>query len=76
MKHLYSGISEEEVHVLEALYDRVAPIPRETVGHREIHLLRAEGTTETYRVYFLFFREATLFVYTSAESKDGGGADL
>lgn len=63
MSNLYLGITGSEVRVLEELYDRVKPFPRDTIGESMMTLLLEDGSTESYKVYSVFFEEGILFIY-------------
>lgn len=67
IEKLYWGISESEVSVLEAAYDRVSNLPGMGIQTTKINLLKGDGTTEFYRVNSLFFKEGILFVYAPGD---------
>ena len=69
MEKLYRGISRNEAAVLKDIYSRVEPFKVQTITDRIIALLMEDGTTESYRVYSIFFREGIFFLYNSAKSK-------
>jgi len=64
MANIYRGISEKETAVLLEIYDRVEPLPSQTITDRTIALLMEDGTSETYKVYSTFFREGIFFLYS------------
>jgi hypothetical protein len=71
MEKLYKGISRNEAAILKDIYNRVEPFKVQTITDRIIALLMEDGTTESYRVYTIFFREGIFFLYNSAKSKKG-----
>ena len=67
IEKLYKGITEREVSLLEDIYDRVSTFAKESIKVSGINLLMTDGTTESYRVYTLSFKEGILFAYASVE---------
>jgi DNA-binding transcriptional MerR regulator len=67
IEKLYKGITEREVSLLEDIYDRVSTSGKESIQESNINLLMTDGTTESYKVYTLSFREGSLFSYASVE---------
>jgi len=67
IEKLYKGITEREVSLLEDIYDRVSTAGKESIQESNINLLMTDGTTESYKVYTLSFREGILFSYASVE---------
>ncbi|MCJ7594211.1 MAG: hypothetical protein MUO52_05500 [Desulfobacterales bacterium] len=63
LKNLFHGISENEVNLLEQIYDRVRPFPQGSIGESPINLFIEDGSTKTYRVYTIFTREGIFFIY-------------
>jgi hypothetical protein len=55
------------VSLLEDIYDRVSTSAKESIQESSINLLMTDGTTESYKVYTLSFREGILFSYASVE---------
>jgi hypothetical protein len=66
ISRLYRGISKREVSILEEIYDKVSTSPKESIKHTPLNLLLKDGTTESYRVYSIFFREGMFFNYAPA----------
>lgn len=67
IEKLYAGISEREVILLEEIYDRVSTSAKQSIKESSINLLMTDGTTESYRVYTVSFKEGILFAYASFE---------
>lgn len=67
IEKLYRGITEREVSLLEDIYDRVSTFAKESIKESSINLLMTDGTTESYKVYTLSFREGMFFAYASVE---------
>jgi DNA-binding transcriptional MerR regulator len=63
MGNLYKEISRREVEILEEIYDRVKPFPKQTVKDTRVNLLMEDGTTKSLKAYTIFFEEGILFVY-------------
>ena len=63
LKNLFQGISENEVNLLEQIYERVRPFPQGSIGESPINLFIEDGSTKTYRVYTIFTREGIFFIY-------------
>ena len=63
LKNLFQGISENEVNLLEQIYERVRPFPQGSIGESPINLFLEDGSTKTYRVYTIFTREGIFFIY-------------
>jgi hypothetical protein len=55
------------VSLLEDIYDRVSIFAKESIKESSINLLMTDGTTESYKVYSLSFREGMFFAYASVE---------
>ncbi|MBN2124181.1 MAG: hypothetical protein JW821_07805 [Deltaproteobacteria bacterium] len=68
MENLYEGISAAEIHTLQEIYNRVSPFPRKGPGVSPLNLLRADGTTESFQVISIFFKEGILFIYSPSET--------
>jgi DNA-binding transcriptional MerR regulator len=68
MENLYEGISPGEIHTLQDIYDRVSPFPKKGPIVSRLNLLDADGTTVSYQVISLFFKEGLLFIYSPTES--------
>jgi hypothetical protein len=60
---LYTGVSKQEISLLEETYDRVSPLPEESIMETQVSLLITGGTTEFFRVCSLFLKEGILFIY-------------
>jgi adenylate cyclase len=67
ISHLYKGISEGEISILEEVYDHVSPVPRWTIQDSYMNLLRKDGVGESYKVTCLLCRQGILFVYVPME---------
>lgn len=63
LKNLFHGITENEVTLLEQIYERVRPFPQGSIGESPINLFIEDGSTKAYRVYSIFTREGILFIY-------------
>ena len=63
---LYRGITEREVNILEEVYEEVSSFPKQSIKDTHIILLLKEGTTKSYRVYNVFFKEGIFFNYAPA----------
>lgn len=63
---LYRGISKREVSILEEIYDKVPTSRKQSIQDTPLNLLLKDGTTESYRVYSIFFREGMFFNYAPA----------
>jgi len=63
MEKIYPGISPSEAEVLQELYDHVESFRRRTILARVMNFLMEDGSTETYMVHVLFFKEGMLFIY-------------
>jgi adenylate cyclase len=66
---LYRGISQQEITVLEEIYDQVSPFGNQTVKESYVSLLTRDGLSESYKVTSLLFREGVLFIYVPLEFK-------
>ncbi len=66
LSKLYRWISKREVSILEEIYDKVSTSPKQSIQHTPLNLLLKDGTTESYRVYSIFFREGMFFNYAPA----------
>ncbi|MCD6297316.1 MAG: hypothetical protein J7M30_09190 [Deltaproteobacteria bacterium] len=64
MTNIYRGISENEAAILLEIYDRVEPFPAQTITDGTIALLMEDGTSETYHVYSMYFKEGIFFLYS------------
>jgi len=64
---LYRGISKREIQVLEKIYDVTSIFQDQIIKDTNINLLMKDGSTKRYRVFSMFFREGTLFVYIPIE---------
>ena len=65
---LYRCISKREVSILEEIYDKVSTSPKQSIQHTPLNLLLRGGTTESYRVYSIFFKEGMFFNYAPINS--------
>ena len=63
IEKLYKGISESEVSLLEEIYDKVPAFPKQSIKENHINLLMIDGSTQSYKVYTVSFKEGTLFAY-------------
>ena len=63
MENLYHGISKSEIGMLQETYEKVKPSPKQTIRDTTINLLMEDGTTVTYQVFSVFFREGIFFLY-------------
>ena len=63
IKRLYSGISKSEMRLLENIYDKVPDRSGESIEESYVNLLMMDGTTNSYRVFTISFREGRLFSY-------------
>ncbi len=63
LKRLYKGISDEEVGILEKIYDDITASPNRVVQDTRIEFLRNDGSVENYHVYSLFITEGILIIY-------------
>lgn len=63
IEKLYKGISESEVGLLEEIYDKVPSFPKQSIKESHINLLMVDGTTQSYKVYTVSFKEGILFAY-------------
>ena len=66
MANIYRGISENEAAILLDVYDRVEPFPAQAITDRNLVLLMEDGTSESYQVYTMFFKEGIFFLYASS----------
>ncbi|MBW2208342.1 MAG: hypothetical protein JRG79_15655 [Deltaproteobacteria bacterium] len=67
VQKVYEGISAAEIEILLDLHDRAAIFPEEDIHESHINFLKHDGTTESYRVFTMSFREGRLFVYLSSK---------
>ena len=67
VQKMYEGISAAEIEILLDLHDRAAIFPEEDIHESHINFLKHDGTTESYRVFTMSFREGRLFVYLSSK---------
>lgn len=67
IEKLYKGITESEVSLLEGIYDRVSTFAKQSIKENIINLLMTDGSTESYKVYTVSFKEGILFAYASVE---------
>ena len=63
LKNLFHGISENEVNLLEQIYDRVRPFPQGSIGESPVNFFIEDGSTKSFRVYTIFAGEGILFAY-------------
>lgn len=68
---IYREISKTEAMLLEDMYDRVLPFPKQAVNDAPISFLMKDGTTEHYRVYSIFCKEGIFFIYAPSDSNYG-----
>jgi predicted DNA-binding transcriptional regulator AlpA len=66
IERLYTGISAREISVLEEIYDKVSAFPKHCVRDTHLNLLLIDGTTASYRVYSIFFKEGMFFNFAPA----------
>ena len=63
IERLYSGISTREVDFLEEIYDKVSTFPKQGIKQTDMSLLMEDGSTHSYKVYSIFFKEGIFFIY-------------
>jgi len=76
LKNLYEGITQHEIEELEKRYDHVEMQPRQTVNKIPLKLCDASGNRIADSVYYMVFREGTLFIHTPVDHSVQGIADL
>ena len=67
LSRLYRGISDQEIRLLEEIYDETSVDAIPAIQDRDISLLRRNGSIDGYRVYSIFFTEGILFIYKARE---------
>lgn len=70
MENLYEGVSRNEALILQDIYDRVEAFPGQTIKDTTIDLLMEGGTTKSYKVYNILFKEGIFFLYANENLLD------
>jgi len=73
---LYEGISLNEVENLKTRYDEIEIHPIQTVNKAFLELYDLQGNRISNYVYYMVFREGTLFIHAPVESSAQGIMDL
>lgn len=76
LRNLYEGITQNEIEELEKRYDSVAKHPRQTVNKVLLKLCDQAGTPISNDVYYMVFREGTLFIHVPVDNSVRGLNDL
>jgi adenylate cyclase len=76
LEQLYSDISEREVNLLKASFDKTMTVKKEIIVQSTLTVEKKDGTKDTYRVYATFFREGIFFLYEPADYVARGAAEL
>ncbi|GAB6271916.1 MAG: hypothetical protein STSR0003_17600 [Smithella sp.] len=74
--HLYDGMSPRERANLEKRYDCIVSPPRQAVNKIPLKLSDEKGTSIASDVYYMVFREGTLFIHAPESGQNHGIADL
>jgi class 3 adenylate cyclase len=74
--HLYEGMSPRERANLEKRYDCIVSPPRQAVNKIPLKLSDEKGTSIASDVYYMVFREGTLFIHAPESGQNHGIADL
>ena len=72
LEHLYEGIPDSEVRILESLYDDQPSLSEKGISKTAFQLNRKDGQEIDYEIYTVTFREGTLFVYVPADRQVSG----
>jgi class 3 adenylate cyclase/DNA-binding transcriptional MerR regulator len=62
--HFYDGISQNEIEHLEKRYDSIETLPQQSVNKVILKLSDDSGKLISDCVYYMVFREGTLFIHT------------
>ena len=76
LKDLYEGITQNEIEELEKRYDHIEIHPRQAVNKVLLKLCDPMGNRISDSVYYMVFREGTLFIHTPLDNSVQGIADL
>ena len=76
LQHLYDGMSPRERENLEKRYNCIESPPRQAVNKIPLKLSGQKGTPIANDVYYMVFREGTLFIHAPKACQNQGIADL
>jgi DNA-binding transcriptional MerR regulator len=76
LETLYEGIKENEIKILTDLFAEKSNCARDNLYHLPITVVESEGSSSSYCVHTMSFREGTFFVYVPTDSVNTALLDM